>query len=146
MINLPDPPDSMTCDKIREDKSEAMTKQFHIGDILSITTGRLISPRLIEGIYDILNYMTGDTLFTHQLPRASRFCAPYLIRQFPQLKDADAEGITKDNWKEKLNGFVKQYGEFLDVETLPKGTYGHIEPISELETMVGKDKIIVVEV
>lgn len=53
-------------------------REFHIGDILSITTERLVSPRLIEGVYDILNYMTGDNLMTHQLPRASRHCAPYL--------------------------------------------------------------------
>src|SRR3989344_6645903 len=61
------------------------TKEFHLGDVLSITTGRLVSPRHIDGVYDILTFMTGDTLFTHQLPRASDECKPYLVKQFPQL-------------------------------------------------------------
>src|SRR3989338_2928760 len=61
------------------------TKQFHLGDVLSIATNRLVSPRHIDGVYDILNFMTGDNLFTHQLPRASDECKPYLVKQFPQL-------------------------------------------------------------
>jgi len=46
------------------------TKDFHISDILSITDGRLVSTRHMDGIYEILNFMTGDNLFTHQLPRS----------------------------------------------------------------------------
>ena len=67
------------------------TKQFHLGDVLSITTGRLVSPRHIDGVYDILNFMTGDNLFTHQLPRAFDECKPYLVAQFPQLAIAKME-------------------------------------------------------
>ena len=61
------------------------TRTFHIGDILTITTGRLVSPRHVDGIYDILNFMTGDNLFTHQLPRGMDECAPSLREQFPDL-------------------------------------------------------------
>lgn len=45
------------------------TRNFHLGDILSVTTGCLLSPRRMEGVYDILNFMTADNLFTHQLGR-----------------------------------------------------------------------------
>jgi hypothetical protein len=58
---------------------------FHISDVLSITTGRLVSSRHMEGIYDILNFLTGDELLTHQLPRAAKECEPWLKTQFPQL-------------------------------------------------------------
>jgi hypothetical protein len=30
------------------------TKQFHISDVLSITTGRLVSTRHMTGVYDLL--------------------------------------------------------------------------------------------
>lgn len=63
------------------------TKDFHLGDVLSITTGVLVSFRSMEGIYDILNFMTGDDLFTHQLPRATDECKPHLLEQFPELKE-----------------------------------------------------------
>ena len=64
----------------------AETKDFHIGDILSVTTGRLVSPRHIEGVYDILNWMTGESLFTHQLPRVSREAGPVLLAAHPQIR------------------------------------------------------------
>lgn len=31
-------------------------RNFHLGDILSITTGRLVSRRHMEGVYDLLNF------------------------------------------------------------------------------------------
>lgn len=60
-------------------------KLFHISDVLSITTGRLVSNRHMDGVYDILNFLTGDNLYTHQLPRASRECEAWLRTQFPKL-------------------------------------------------------------
>lgn len=37
-------------------------KPFNIADVLSITTGRLVSWQGIGGVYTILNHMTGDNL------------------------------------------------------------------------------------
>ena len=61
--------------------------KFHIGDVLSITTGKMVSPTGMDGIYKILNFMTGEDLYTHQLPRAMRVCAPHLLQQHPQLAE-----------------------------------------------------------
>ena len=111
-------------------------REFHISDILSITTGRLVSTRHVEGVYEILNYMTGDNLFTHQLPRASRVCAPHLLRQHPQLKDVYGGGVTKDNWKEWLKEMTARFGETLSVE--PLRHFEHIDPLKELTMIVDK--------
>jgi len=122
-----------------------MGKEFHLGDVLSITTSRLVSPRLIEGVYDILNYMTGENLFTHQLVRAHDVCRPYLLKQFPQLKDVNCEDVAPDNWRERIDTLVKEFGETLMVEPLPKGVYISIDPITEAEAMVGPEKVIVLK-
>lgn len=42
------------------------TRDFELGDILSITTGALVSRRHIDGVYDILNWMTGDAWLGEQ--------------------------------------------------------------------------------
>ena len=60
-------------------------KLFHISDILSVTTGYLVSNRHMDGVYDILNFLTKDELFTHQLPRASDECQPWLRAMFPAI-------------------------------------------------------------
>jgi len=61
-----------------EEQSEDGSRRFHIGDILSISACRLASPRGMEGIYDILGYMTDDSPFTTQLPRFIEECSPFL--------------------------------------------------------------------
>lgn len=139
------------------------TKQFHLGDVLSITTGRLVSPRHIDGVYDILNFMTGDNLFTHALPRASDECKPYLVAQFPQLVGAEmdsaiaelgdalkaktdkagAEKIVAD-WLAKQ---VAKYGEMFAVNSIPTDAHEVKNPIVEAaEMMGGPEKVIVVNV
>jgi len=121
-----------------------VNRKFHLGDVLTVTTGRLLSLRGVDGLYDILNYMTGDELYTHALPRAGRICAPVLLKQYPQLADVDAEGINKENWKNWLAEQVAKYGEELEVTPIAEGDYEAKNPLEELEEMVGKDRVVVV--
>ena len=67
------------------DNKVEQARHFDLGDIISITEGSLCSLRHIDGVYDLLNYMTGDSLYTHALPRAAITCQPVLLAQHPQL-------------------------------------------------------------
>lgn len=121
-------------------------KHFHISDVLTITTGRLVSTRHMEGVYEILNYMTGDNLFTHQLPRAGKECAPVLCALYPELStEALADQLaemdrriagaeqTREAIAVVINGWIKEAvldrlgsglplaGEHLPVPTLKDG-------------------------
>lgn len=120
------------------------TKRFHIGDVLSVTGEKLVSPRLIEGVYDILNFMTHDDLFTHQLIRAREVARPFLLRQFPQLAEVDESGITQETWLPWLDAQAAKHGEYLEVEPLPEGAYQHKDPISEMKEMAPNTQIIAV--
>lgn len=122
-----------------------MKKKYHLGDILSITTGALVSTRHVGGVYDILNWMTKDNLYTQQLGRASDECRPWLKTQHPQLKDIDASGVNPENWETWLQEKVEQYGEYLEIEPLPDNIHDVIDPLTELSRMVPEKKIIVVE-
>lgn len=126
----------------------AMTsRSFHLGDILSITTGRLVSPRHIEAVYDLLNFMTGDNLFTHQLPRAMGECAEPLLRQHPDLAAVQPpEDFDGDEhvfaW---LAEQVSIYGEHRDVEPLAPDDHTRIDPFSEIRRINPDAQIIAVE-
>ena len=123
-----------------------MSKKFHTGTVLSIAGDTLLSPEGMGGIYKILNYMTGDNLFTHQLPRAARVCRPFIKKQLPQLADYDDSSVTKDNHAEWLAEQIEVYGEFLEVSPLEPGVWESQNPIVELIGMVDDPKkIIVVE-
>lgn len=75
-----------------------MKKSFHTLDILSITTGRLVSPDHMDGVYSILGWMTGRNLSTHELPPASDICKPHLLRCFPQLNPLLGGMKSLDKW------------------------------------------------
>ena len=53
------------------------TKEFHLGDILTITTGLSLSNRDLKGIYDILDFMAGDRL-SNDFDSACDACKQYL--------------------------------------------------------------------
>jgi hypothetical protein len=119
------------------------TRKFHLGDVLCITGEKLVSPRHIEGVYDILNFMTGDSLYTHQLPRAMRQCRPILLEQYPWLAEVDDTEVTGENWREWLASQVEKYGEEIEVAQLKH--YESINPLDELTAMAGEDRVIVVQ-
>lgn len=133
------------------------TKHFPLRVVLSITTGRLLTD--VDDVYEILNWMTGDSLFTHQLPRAGEACKPSLLAQFPELQAVNAclanldgwlaidktgtgsEGIKM--WLAEIKMLFPEIKESYEVEPLPEG-WTTIDPMIELESMVGKDRIVTV--
>lgn len=64
------------------------TKTFPVAVVLAVTTGRVLCS--IEQIYDVVNWITGDNIYTHQIPRAMRFGKPILEKAYPELAKADS--------------------------------------------------------
>lgn len=109
------------------------TKEFHIGAVLTITDGKVVAPGMLDDIYGILNWMTGDNLFTHQLGRASDECQPALAEQFPQLAaEVVPEGLdTIEKVMAYLKGLYPKYGETVFVAPLDPADHTSIDPVAE---------------
>lgn len=107
-------------------------KKFHISDILCVITGKMVSIRNMEGLYDILNYMTDDNLHTHQLPRVMDECRPYLIEQFPQLESVDVSGVNVNNLLAVIKKIEREHGSYFEVERIPEEAHKKINPIDEM--------------
>lgn len=114
------------------------SKEFHLSDILTITSGVLLSIQM-KGVYGILNYMTGDSVYTHQIPRVSKECAPRLLGLYPWLADIKVSHLNRDNiseWFEKeWPTLVEKYGEYHKVYPLHFDDHEYIDPVEEIETM-----------
>ncbi len=137
-------------------------EKFHIGTVLSVTAGFLLAPEpRMKNVYKILNYMTGDDLFTHQLPRALGEVRPEINKQLPWTTNAKClemcrnleqrlEELKGDREKttEIVDWFVadmgKRFGEYHELEAVPFSVE-HRDPIEELASMVPREKIIVIE-
>lgn len=143
------------------------TRDFDLGDVLSITTGHLVSRRHMDGVYDILNFMTGDNLFTHQLPRAADECKPWLLRWFPELAKAgtsknlarlgeliDCTEHRKESPAVAVEMWLKWMAEpgtcnlkkTYTVQAIPRDDHDIKDPVEELKELVPEHKIFVVDV
>lgn len=137
---VPDGPLNAVPARTRPARTEG--REFPLADILSVTTGRLLSRRHMDGIYDILGYMTGENLFTHQLPRASDACRPALLQQHPQLKDVNPPaGIDAPDLMAWLANAEAEHGETLPVHSVSE--WDSRNPVEELCDMVGAEKVFV---
>jgi hypothetical protein len=116
-----------------------MKKTFKLEEVLSAIQGRLLCP--ISKVYEVLNFLTGDNLYTHQLPRAGRVCQDPVFNQHPFLRDIDVTGISPENWEEQLSAIKAKYPN--EIELTPLSEYQIIDPIEEMEQTVGKDRVIV---
>lgn len=111
-----------------------MKKSFKIEDVISSVLGILLCP--IGNVYECLNFLTGDNLYTHQLPRAGRECLPAVLEQHPFLKEINLEGINPENWQTRLSEIKNKYPNVIDLA--PVNTYQHKNMISELSEMMSK--------
>jgi hypothetical protein len=130
------------------------TKPFGVGAILTITGEALMCD--IGEVYQLLGWMTGESLMTHQLPRASRECEGFLRETFPDLAateipdwgetpgwaDLDHAGMLEriTSWLATLPGESTR-----EVPRLPEGDHTRIDPFSELRMMRPDLPIVVVE-
>ncbi|PFG17240.1 hypothetical protein ATK74_1803 [Propionicimonas paludicola] len=118
------------------------TKTFHVGDILSITTGKLVSPDHIGGVYNILGWLVNEDLMTHQLPRVSRECEGFLREQFPDLPTEAPEFDGKESVFAWLDQVVAEHGETREVPRMPQIDHTHIDPLQELHLLKPDAEII----
>lgn len=121
------------------------TKNFKTEDVMSVITGRLIGD--IGGVYEVLNWMTGESLFTHQLPRVGREALPVIVAMHPHLQQAvdEATQVTPENYKTWKQAWDDRYGSEIAVPKFSAENHERIDFLSELVEKVHPDKIVVVK-
>lgn len=121
------------------------TKAFPTADVLSTITGRLMGG--IGGVYQVLEFMTGGSVWTHQIPRISREAAPVVVAMHPTIAQAceEAEHVTPDNYKRWLAVWLDRYGPEMAVPRMSADEHESIDPLSELAEKVHPDRIIVID-
>jgi hypothetical protein len=127
-------------------KNEAETKEFPTADVLSAVTGFLMGE--MGGLYKLLNWMTGEDVFTHQIPRVIREAQPVLVAAHPGLQQAidESDDVNKETVSHWKRTWEDRYGPTMAVPKFNSDTHESIDPLSELAEKVHPDKIITVKV
>ena len=111
-------------------------KMFHISDILSATTRCLVSTRGLQGFQEILEFVTGGNVCTHQIHEIMPECQRFLSAQFPCLSlNNENLSATLDQLKLMTDILDKneQYeGKWPLIEAFIRGVQAHADPHQEL--------------
>lgn len=119
-----------------------MTKRrdFGIGVVLSVTTGRLLCD--FADLHEFIEFMVGGPVFTHQLVKASDYIKPFILAAHPQLESVDASAVNEANWQAWLDQQIAALGPTLSLSLV--GTDQFSDPIGDAIDMFGKDRVAVV--
>ncbi len=135
-------------------------RDFHLGCVLSIATGRVLSKRYILGVYDVVAYMWAQSCndgiaYQAMYPE----CKLWLLKQYPkfdteQMQDhvrgldqlvAQAENDRSD-LKSVVFGWVDEmillYGESLPVQPIPESHRRPINLFDEAKLIMGPGRTI----
>ena len=108
------------------------TKAFPTRDVLSTITGRLMGET--GGVYEVLSFMTGESVYTHQIPRICREAQPVLVAAHPELAAAieEAKQVNPDNYLEWRGRWEARYGLAIDVPKFSAEAHESIVPTADL--------------
>lgn len=90
-----------------------MSRDFHVCDVLSVTSGVLLSPDSITGVYEILGHLVGFPLFTHMLPSAADAVRPAVVSIYPWLTDVQLPDFDRVADRERL---ADTFAEYMDAQ------------------------------
>lgn len=121
------------------------TKDFPTLDALSAITGVLVSNKGIGCIYEVLNFMTGENLYTHQLPRVGREAQAFMCKRLAGLAETCEESklVTRENYPEWQARWLARHGETITVTRMNVDDHESIDSLSELAEKVPPKRRIV---
>ena len=116
-------------------------RTFDLGSVLTVTTGRLFTE--MDNVYDILNYLSNDNIFTHQIPRVMKAAQPYVLARYPQLEGV-GQDVVINGWEDVKTFLDSQkavLGDSFALSPMPREMCEHIDPIEEaIEIRSGKTR------
>lgn len=118
--------------------------EFHALDVVTVTTGRLVSDRGIASVYEVCSHVLGDdSLMTHQLPAASEAATPSLVDQHPWLADLEPPDDLDELWA-WCAAIVAEHGERLEITPAEDPQWVQGNALRDLSAMTSKPVIGVV--
>lgn len=129
-----------------KDANMTETKDFPTLDALSALTGTLVTPKGIGAVYEVLNWMTGESVYTHQIPRISQEAQAFMLKRLPDLAATcqEAEQVTPENYRHWQAVWLARHGETMTLPRMGIEDHEPIDPVSELAEMVPPERRIIV--
>lgn len=114
-------------------------RMWPLGAVLTVTTGRMVAENGVGDLHELLDWLTGDELYTHQLGRAADACGSWVLEQHPVLRQVTLpEGqLDEQGWRDWLDTTKTTIASELRLTPLPADRWVSRDPIEELLKMRG---------
>lgn len=129
-------------------------KKFSTEAVLAVYTGRLVCP--IQGVYDVVSHLTGNDVYTHQIPRLMAPCKTAIAEQIPQLHRKDVTRIIdslpirlQKSTQDQINAEIAAWcadvrnmlGNSLTLTPMEDAVFWQTDPVESARDVAG-DKVI----
>jgi len=96
-----------------------MSKSFHVADVVTATTGTLLTNSM-DGLYEVISHMVGFDAMTHELPTLFDVVAPEIFKQHPQLEAIEVPKFEDPAIDVPIftDGLVMRFGEYFELEPI----------------------------
>ena len=95
----------------------------------------------MDGVYEVLGFLLGRQLWTHELPQAIKeaIANADLPKWLTELDDSE---VTPDNWREWLAGIVSVHGDTVTLHPVSWSALREKTPIETAAEVFGADRVI----
>ena len=111
-------------------------RTFDFATMISIISGRMFTS--MEKLYDALNFLTQETIYTHQIPKILPPSAKHILKTYPELEDIGKDVII--NSEEEAERFIKSlsqiFGNEFTLEPMSDEEYSHTDPFEDLKDLI----------
>lgn len=100
--------------------AEEQVLDFPLGDVLSLYTGKILSPRGVAGIHRLLNFLYGQELYDFQLSEKGDEALPWITEQYPDFATLKFENTEQPAyWAEWLDDQISRFGMTVIIRPIP---------------------------
>lgn len=119
-------------------------RTFSLGAAFSVTTGVLLVE--FDQVHQLLEYLVGHPLFTHQLPGVAAACAAEVLDQHPSLGDYPPPTLSgAEECAAWVASRAERFGAELEIAPMAPGSHVPTDPIADLADLIGSDRVVVLE-
>lgn len=116
-------------------KEKIMPKNFHPGVVLTIIQDICVCPNPgLSDVQSLLKHLTGQDVYTDQIPDAMKQVAPHLRAAFPFMCEYDLKSVLPLGPEKGIAEIESVFGTEIEVSPLPAGTYQ--KPAREVDEVI----------
>lgn len=92
--------------------------KFPLGDVLSVTTGKLVGEKGIIGVAELIEFLAGQPVPLIFRDTVLVECRQHVLSLYPPLNSVDPSEVSRNNWRDWLVEKKAELGNEVEISPL----------------------------